>query len=46
MDYNIKNINELQDSCTSRGIKYYRKMSKNNMIEMLKKNDEDPSILN
>ena len=42
----FKNINELQDICASRGIKYYRKMSKNKMIEMLKKNDEDPSILN
>ena len=46
MDHDIKNINELQDIFASRGIKYYRNMSKNKMIEMLKKNDEVPSIFN
>ena len=44
MDYSEKKIVELTFIYLQRGIKNYRKMSKNKMIEILKANDEDPNL--
>ena len=38
------NVKTLRKLCSSRKIKYRHKMSKTKMIEMLLKNDDDPSI--
>ena len=46
MDYQKKKIIELMCIAHDRGIKYYGQMKKGKLIEMLKANDEDPSVVN
>ena len=46
MNYQKKKIIELMCIANERGIKYYGQMKKGKLIEMLKANDEDPSVVN